>query len=247
VSGLTFALEGTVAIVTGADGGLGRVIRTTLEELGCSVVAVDLNGADSFNADVSTEDGNRAMVQHAMDTHGRLDILALNAGAQHMAPIAEFDLADFERLQRLMVTGPFLAMKHAWPHLVARQHGRIIVTASTSSLLAEAYKSAYTAAKHGVVGLVRVAALEGAPHGLTANAVAPAGMNTPLVERQMLDQQRLHNQSRQEVLERWVARHAVKRFVATDEVAALLAFLASPMSSGITGALLPVDLGTLAW
>jgi 3-hydroxybutyrate dehydrogenase len=247
MTAISLDLSGRVAIVTGAAGGLGRVIRTTLSELGCAVVAVDLHGDDVLHADVSTDEGNQSMVAHAIDQHGRLDIVVLNAGTQHMAPIAEFALADFERLQRLMVTGPFLAMKHAWPHLISQPQGRIIVTASTSSLLAEAYKSAYTAAKHGVVGLVRVAALEAAGHGLTVNAVAPAGMYTPLVEQQMVDQQRLHGQSRDEVLERWVARHAVKRFVGTEEVAAVIAFLASPLSSGITGALLPVDLGTLAW
>jgi 3-hydroxybutyrate dehydrogenase len=247
VAALSLRLDGKAAIVTGAAGGLGRVLCQTLTDLGCAVVGVDVAGDDVYHADISTEEGNQRMVEHAVEQCGRIDVLILNAGTQHMAPIATFELADFERLQRLMVTGPFLAMKHAWPHLVAQPGGRIIVTASTSSLLAEPYKCAYTAAKHGVVGLVRVAALEGAEHGLTVNAVAPAGMNTPLVEQQMNDQQRLHGQSRDEVLERWVARHAVKRFVGTDEVSALVAFLASPISSGITGALLPVDLGTLAW
>ncbi len=239
-------LTGRVALVTGATGGLGSSVSHALRELGADVLDVDLAG-DALHADVSSDEGTAAMVAEAVERFGRLDVVVLNAGAQSMAPISEFPLAEFVRLQELMVTGPFLAMKHAWPHLVDSGSGRIIVTASTSSTLAEPFKCAYTAAKHGVVGLVRVAALEGADVGITANAVAPAGMNTPLLEAQMADQQRLHGATRAEIMAQWVARHAQKRFLETNEVAALIAFLAGRASSGITGSLLPVDVGMTAW
>jgi 3-hydroxybutyrate dehydrogenase len=121
-----------------------------------------------------------------------------------------------------------------------------VVTASVSSFTAEAFKAAYVTAKHGVVGLVRVAALEGGACGLTANAVAPGGMLTPLIEQQIEDHVRLRGISRKEVIEGFVSRHGIKRFVETQEVANVIAFLASAESSGITGVCVPVDLGMMA-
>jgi 3-hydroxybutyrate dehydrogenase len=145
-----------------------------------------------------------------------------------------------------MLTGPFLAIREAWPHLTREPGGRILVTASTSSMVGERFKAAYVAAKHGVVGLVKVAALEGGAHGLTANAVAPSWMRTPLVEHQLADRVRLTGHDEQTVLAGMVAEHATKRFVEVTEVAATLAFLASPAASAISGACVPVDLGALA-
>jgi 3-hydroxybutyrate dehydrogenase len=186
------------------------------------------------------------MVEVTIERHGRIDVLVLNAGIQHMAPIADFPDDDWDRLMNVMLKGPFLAMKYAWGALTAQPGGRIIVTASTSSFTAEPYKSAYVAAKHGVLGLVRVAALEGGHAGLTANAVAPGGMMTPLIENQLDDHVRLRGITRDQVIEEYVARHGVKRFVETGEVAEVIAFLAGPESSGITGTCIPVDLGFMA-
>jgi len=236
-----------VAIVTGAGGGLGATISATLEEHGGQVLRVDLKGDDCFHADVGTDEGNRWMVAEALERHRRLDILVLNAGVQHMAPICEFPEAEWDRLMNVMVKGPFLAMKHAWPALTERPGGRIIATASVSSRLAEAYKSAYTAAKHAVIGLIKVAAVEGGDHGLTANAVEPGVMITPLVENQLRDHLRLRGLNRDEVISGFVSRQAIRRPVETREVANVVAFLASAESSGVTGASLPVDLGMLAW
>jgi 3-hydroxybutyrate dehydrogenase len=185
------------------------------------------------------------MVAQAVDRHGRLDILVLNAGSQRMAPIAEYDEGDWDRLMNVMARGPFLAMKFAWPALTAKPGGRIIVTASTLGLVGAAYKSAYVAAKHAVVGLVQVAALEGAAAGLTANAVAPGWMRTPIMENQLADQMRLRRLSRDEVMADMLASQPSGRFVETTEVANLMVFLASDRSSGITGTVLPVDLGEL--
>ncbi|MGZ8694312.1 MAG: SDR family NAD(P)-dependent oxidoreductase [Gaiellaceae bacterium] len=238
-------LEGRVAIVTGAAGGLGSAVCRVLEREGAAVVGVDVVGDGVLVLDAGIEDGVRAMIDTALAEHGRLDVLVLNAGIQHMQPIAEFDVGAWDRLMDVMLKGPFLAMKHAWPH-IARPGGRIVVTASVSSFTAEKYKAAYIAAKHGVAGLVKVAALEGAEVGLTANAVAPGLMMTPLIESQLADQERLHGISREEVLARFLAEGPASRPVDTVEVAETIAFLASDRASGINGAVVPVDLGLLA-
>lgn len=234
-----------MAIVTGASGGLGTTLSSVLIQHGARVLGVDVVGEGCFVADVATEDGNRSMVEEALRRFGRLDILALNAGAQFMSPIAEFPEEQWDRLMNLMAKGPYLAMKHAWPH-IARPGGRVVVTASGSSFIAEAYKSAYVAAKHAVLGLVRTAAIEGGPAGMTVNAVGPGWMRTPMVENQLEDQVRLHGLPRQQVLEAMLGRQPVKRFVETQEVAEVIAFLASDSGSGINGAFVPVDLGLLA-
>lgn len=238
-------LEGKVACVTGAAGGLGVSIVRVFEREGAIVVPIDIKGDGILHLDIGTEAGNKAMVGAALERHGRLDVLILNAGAQYVAPIPELPVEEWDRLFDVMVKGPWLAMKHAWPH-IARPGGRVVVTASGSSFIAEQYKSAYVAAKHAVLGLVRVAALEGGPLGMTANAVGPGWMRTPMVEEQLAEQMRLHARSRDEVIESMVDRHPVKRFVEPEEVASTIAFLASDEASGINGSFVPVDLGTLA-
>jgi len=240
------SLSGRVAILTGAAGGLGTATWQALRRAGAAVVPVDVHGDDCLIADVATAEGNRAMVDLALERHGRLDILVLNAGAQAMNPIASYSEADWDRLMNLMVKGPFLAMKFAWPHLTRRPGGRIIVTASTVSLEGAPYKAAYVAAKHGVLGLVRVAALEGAAAGLTANAVAPGWMRTPLAENQIRDHMRLRGISRDEVIADMAAEQPARRFVETAEVAGLITFLAGEGGSAINGACIPADTGTLA-
>ena len=239
-------LAGRVAVVTGAAGGLGRTTVRALRRAGAAVVPVDVHGDDCLIADVSTAEGNRAAVQAALARHDRLDILVLNAGAQAMNPIASYAEADWDKLMNLMAKGPFLAMKLAWPHLTRRPGGRIIVTASTVSLAGAPYKAAYVAAKHAVLGLVKVAALEGAPAGLTANAVAPGWMRTPLASHQIRDHMRLRGMSRDDVIASMVAEQPAQRFVDTAEVAALITFLAGDGGSAINGACIPVDTGTLA-
>jgi 3-hydroxybutyrate dehydrogenase len=138
-------------------------------------------------------------------------------------------------------------MQHGWRALTERAGGRVVVTASVSSFVAELYKSAYVAAKHAVVGLVKVAALEGAPYELTANAVAPGLMLTGLIEGQLADQSRLRNRTREQILAEMTAESPANRAVDPAEVARVVAFLASGASSGISGACVPVDLGALVW
>jgi 3-hydroxybutyrate dehydrogenase len=240
------SLAGRVAVVTGAAGGLGSVTVLALRRAGAMVVPVDTRGDGCLVADVSTAGGNRAMVEAAVERHGRLDILVLNAGAQAMNPIAAYAEADWDHLMNLMAKGPFLAMRFAWPHLTREPGGRIIVTASTVSLAGAPFKAAYVAAKHAVLGLVKVAALEGAAAGLTANAVAPGWMGTPLAENQIGDHMRLRGMSRDDVIATMVAEQPANRFVDPAEVAALITFLAGDGGSAINGACIPVDTGTLA-
>ena len=233
-------------MITGADGGLGRTLCETFTRVGAQVVPVDLQGDGCFHADVGTAEGNRAMVDEAMKRHGQLDILVLNAGSQRMAPIVEYEEGDWDRLTNVMAKGPFLAIKYGWPSLTRRPGGRIIAIGSVLSLVAEPFKPAYVAAKHAVLGLIRVAALEGAAAGLTANVVAPGWMRTPIVENQLADQMRLRNLTREQIIGEMVASQPGKRFVETREVAELVTFLASDQASGINGACIPVDLGALA-
>jgi 3-hydroxybutyrate dehydrogenase len=235
-----------VAIVTGAAGGLGSATVRALRQAGAAVVAVDVGGGDCLIADVATAEGNRRMVDLALGRHGRLDILVLNAGAQAMNPIASYAEADWDRLMDLMVKGPFLAMKFGWPQLTRQPGGRIIVTSSTAGLVGAPYKAAYVAAKHGVLGLVKVAAVEGAGAGLTANAVAPGWMRTPLAEDQVRDHMRLRGIGRDDVIASMIAEQPAGRFVDPAEVAGLITFLAGPGGSAINGACIPVDTGTLA-
>jgi 3-hydroxybutyrate dehydrogenase len=239
-------LDGRVAVITGAHGGLGQVLVAAFQQAGALVVPVDLEGDECLRADVATSEGNQHMIDEAVRLHAGLDILVLNAGMQIVAPISEYPEDAWDKLMDLMAKGPFLAIKAAWPHLTRQPGGRIITVGSVLSLAGEAFKPAYVAAKHAVLGLTKVAALEGAPFGLTANTVAPGWMYTPIVERQLADQMRLHNRTRDEVIEAMVASQPGGRFVDTAEVARAVVFLASAQSSGITGACIPIDLGALA-
>ncbi len=239
-------LDGRVAILTGAAGGLGTAIWRSLQDAGASVVPVDLHGGGCLVADVGTAEGNQRMVAAALEQHGRLDILILNAGAQAMNPIASYLEEDWDRLMDLMVKGPFLAMKFAWPHLTRERRGRIIVISSTLGMQAVPYKAAYVAAKHAVIGLTKVAALEGAAQGLTANAVAPGWMHTPIVEGQIEQHVSLRGIPREEVIASMVAEQPGQRFVETAEVAALVTFLAGDAASAINGTCIPVDTGGMA-
>lgn len=240
------ALEGRVVVITGAHGGLGRVLVAAFVEAQALVVPVDLEGDECFRADVSTPEGNQKMIDEAIRVHGQLDVLVLNAGRQLVAPIAAYPPAAWDALMDLMAKGPFLAIQAAWPHLTRQPGGRIITIGSVLSITAEAYKSAYVAAKHAVLGLTKVAALEGAPFGLTANTVAPGYMYTPIVEQQLADQMRLRNRTREEVITSMVGSQPGERFIDPDEVAQVVLFLASTRSSGVTGTCIPVDLGALA-
>ena len=220
-----------VALVTGARGGIGAAIVTRLEADGWAVEGVDLE-----DADLTTPDGNRAVVDRAVERHGRLDAVVPNAGFQHVAPVRDFPEEQWDRLLALMLTSPFLLAKHAWEHLAASGDGRICVIASVHGLTASPFKAGYVAAKHGVLGLVKTLALEGSEAGIAASAVCPAFVRTPLAEQQVEERG----------LDAVIARHAVKRMLDPSEVADVVAFLLSPAGRGITGVPVPIDLGWTA-
>jgi 3-hydroxybutyrate dehydrogenase len=231
-----------VALVTGALGGIGSAIVSKLEADGWSV-----HGVDVADADLTTREGNRAVVDGAVERFGRLDAVVANAGVQHVAPVAEFPEEKWDLLVALMLTSPFLLAKYAWPSLAASGDGRFCAIVSAHGLVASPFKSAYVSAKHGVLGLVKTLALEGAGAGISASAVCPAYVRTPLVEAQIADQARAHGLAEERVLEDVIlAPHAVKRLLEPSEVADVVAFVLGPSGRAVTGAPLVMDLGWTA-
>lgn len=238
--------------MTGAAGGIGAAIVAALDADGFDVLAVDLRppaegpGA-AFAADLTTREGNREAVEQALDRFGRLDAIVANAGMQHVAPVAEFPEERWDALLALMLTSPFLLAKYAWPALAASGDGRIVAVASAHAQVASPFKAAYVSAKHGVLGLVKTLALEGADRGITATAVCPGFVRTPLVEAQIGDQAQAHGMPEEDVLRDVIlAPHAVKRLIEPDEVAATVAFLLGPAGRSFTGVPVTMDLGWTA-
>ena len=175
-----------MALVTGAASGIGRAIAERLEDAGMHVLAVDLEpdpdgpGAP-LAGDLATREANRAAVDAALERFGRLDAVIPNAGVQHVAPVSEFDEDRWDQLMSLLLTSPFLLARYAWDALAQSGDGRYVAIASAHALVASPFKAGYVSAKHGLLGLVRTLALEGAEQGIRATAVCPGFVRTPLV------------------------------------------------------------------
>jgi 3-hydroxybutyrate dehydrogenase len=219
------------ALVTGAAGGIGQAIVKRLADDGWSVHGVDL-----ADGDLATREGNRAVVDGALERFGRLDAVVANAGLQHVSAVEDFPEERWDELVAVLLTSPFLLAKYAWAALSESGDGRFIAIASVHGLVASPRKAAYVAAKHGLVGLVKVLALEGAERGILATAVCPAFVRTPLAETQIESQG----------AERLLAPQAVKRLLEPEEVADVVAFLLGPGGRAFTGAAVPLDLGWTA-
>jgi len=216
-------------LVTGAARGIGAAIALRLRADGWQLHAVDLE-----DGDLSTREGNRAVVDAALERfEGKLDAVVANAGFQHVAPVRDFPEEQWDSLQALLLTSPFLLAKYAWDALAASGDGRFLVVASVHGLVASPFKAGYVAAKHGVLGLVKVLALEGAEVGISASAICPAYVRTAIVEGQLRDR------SEEDLL----APQAVKRLLEPHEVAAAAAWLLGPEGRSVTGAPLVMDLG----
>jgi 3-hydroxybutyrate dehydrogenase len=220
------------ALVTGAARGIGSAIVDRLGADGWQVHAVDID-----DADLTTRDGNRAVVDAVLERFdGRLDAVVANAGFQHVSSVRDFPEDQWDRLQALLVTSPFLLAKYAWDALAASGDGRFLAVASVHGLVASPFKGGYVAAKHGVLGLVKVLALEGADAGISASALCPGYVRTAIVEAQLEDR------SENDLL----APQAVKRLLDPSEVAAAASFLLGPDGRAVTGTPLVLDLGWTA-
>jgi 3-hydroxybutyrate dehydrogenase len=239
-------------LVTGAASGIGRATVELLERSGYQVLQVDINpSADGpgtpFKADLTTREGNRAAVDEALERFGRLDVVVPNAGFQHVSPVEQFDEDRWDALIALLLTSPFLLARYAFDALAASGDGRFIVVASAHALVASPFKSAYVSAKHGVLGLVKTLALEGADRGVLATAVCPGYVRTPILEAQIADQAKAHGISEDRVLQEVIlAPQAVKRLIEPTEVAEAVAFLAGPGGRAFTGVPVTMDLGWTA-
>jgi 3-hydroxybutyrate dehydrogenase len=230
----------TRALVTGAASGIGAACVQRLTADGVQVVAVDYDaeglrelagpGVETVTADLSDLDG-----------------LQDNAGVQQVAPLEQFPPERFGYILRLMLESPFRLIRQTLPHMYGRGWGRVVNISSVHGLRASPFKAAYVAAKHGLEGLSKVVALEGAPHGVTSNCVNPAYVRTPLVTAQLADQASIHGLTEAEVLDKILLEPvAVKRLIEPAEVAELVALLCGPASASLTGSSLVLDGGWTA-
>ena len=240
------------ALVTGAGSGIGRAVAARLEADGTRVLAVDLRPSadgpgEPFAADLATRAGNRAAVDAALERFGRLDAVVANAGFQHVAPVDEFPEERWDALLAVLLTSPFLLARYAWNALAEGGDGRFLAVASVHGLVASPFKAGYVAAKHGLLGLVKVLALEGAERGISVSALCPAFVRTAIVEAQIEAQARATGVPPERVVEEvLLAPQAVKRLLEPEEVAEAAAFLLGPGGRAVTGAPLVMDLGWTA-
>lgn len=240
------------AIVTGAASGIGRAVAQRLTDEDWRVLSVDLDPdpdgpGDPHKADLATREGNRGAIEEAIRRYGGVDAVVANAGFQHVSPVGDFDEDKWEALISVLLTSPFLLAKYAWDDLKESDAGRFVAIASVHALVASPFKAAYISAKHGVMGLVKTLALEGAADGIRATAVCPAFVRTPLVENQIASQAKAHGMPEERVLEEVIlAPHAVKRLIEPDEVANVVSFLLGPGGDAFTGAAMTMDLGWTA-
>lgn len=247
-----------VALVTGGASGIGLACARGLVDAGYDVALVDRDeasgrplaeelGAHFIAGDLRRREHCRAAVESAVERFGRLDVLINNAGFQHIDSLPDFPEDTWDEMIDLMLTAPFLLTKYAWRHLKLSGHGRIIHIGSAHSLTASPYKAAYVTAKHGLLGLMRVACLEGGESGITCNTVCPAYVRTPLVEKQIADQARTRGIPPDEVESAvFLENVAVKRLLEPEDVAHHVLFLASERAWGITGSVQTIDLGWTA-
>ncbi|MDR0137718.1 3-hydroxybutyrate dehydrogenase [Metabacillus idriensis] len=256
-------LKDKVVFITGAAQGIGYEVGERFAENGAKVVLTDVNeegvkkAADQLaqkgyetlglKCDVTSEEEIKKAIDDTIAHFGEFHILINNAGLQYVSPIEEFPTEKFELLIKIMLTAPFLATKHVFPHMKKQKYGRIINMASINGVIGFAGKAAYNSAKHGVIGLTKVSALEGAADGITVNALCPGYVDTPLVRNQLQDLAKTRNIYLEKVLEEVIYPLVPqKRLLSVDEIADYAVFLASEKAKGVTGQAVLLDGGYTA-
>ena len=258
-------VKGKTALVTGSTSGIGLGIATRLAAEGAHIVLNGFGDAAQIEAlrkdlaakngvqvvydgaDMTKPDAIAAMMKKAIEKFGAIDILVNNAGVQHVAPVDEFPLDKWDLIIALNLSSAFHTTRLALPAMKKRRWGRIVNIASAHALVASPFKSAYVSAKHGLAGFTKTVALEVAQQGITANAICPGYVRTPLVDKQIPDQAKAHGISEERVIREVIlAPQPTKEFVKVEEVAALAAYLCSDAAAAITGAMLSIDGGWTA-
>jgi 3-hydroxybutyrate dehydrogenase len=256
-------LDRKVGIVTGAASGIGLAIAEAFAKEGANVTIADLNeeggkkavegiqklGRDALfvKTNIAKREDCKRLIDETVKRFGRIDILVNNAGIQNVSPIVDFPEDKWDLLIGIMLTGAFLCTKYALPYMIKQKSGRIINMSSIHGLVGAKFKSAYVSAKHGIIGLTKVTALEMLENGITANAICPTFVRTPLVDKQIDDQAKAHGIPREEVLEKVILAEApMKRMLEPEEVAELVVYLASDLARNITGTAIPIDEGWTA-
>jgi 3-hydroxybutyrate dehydrogenase len=256
-------VKGKVAVVTGAASGIGYAIAKSFAQAGanCVIADIDPSAGERARAEleavgpachfVATNVSDAAQVRRLTDTavekFGRLDILVNNAGLQYLSPVVDFPEERWDDLIGVILTGTFLGCKYALPHMIRQKWGRIVNIASLHGKVGSPFKAAYVSAKHGVLGLTKVVALEVAEHNVTSNAICPAYVRTPLVEKQIQEQAHRHGISPDDVVRKIMTEPAaIRRLLEPEEVAALALYVCSDEAAGITGAAIDIDLGWTA-
>ena len=258
-------LTGKTALVTGSTSGIGEKLAYALAKQGVNIILNGFGNATKIEqqrsmlekqfgvkavysgADMSKPEEIRAMAAKAFHEFGQIDILINNAGIQHVEPIAQFPEAKWDAIIAINLSSNFHTIKAIAPKMKTNGWGRIINISSVHGLVASPYKSAYVAAKHGVIGLTKVVALELAEFGITCNAICPGSVNTPLMHRQLPELAKAYNISEEDAIKKVLLKnHAIKKQVSVSDLAALTLFLCSDAAKIITGSSMTIDGGWTA-
>lgn len=252
------------ALITGSTSGIGLATAKAFAAKGYNIVfnGLEPDGAEiaagvakEYNIDYLFSPANmlhpeeiRGLAKEALDRFGTVEVLINNAGIQFVAPIEDFPEEKWDAIIAINLTAAFHLTKAVLPSMKAHKYGRVVNISSAHGLIASPFKSAYVAAKHGIIGFTKVLALEGGEFGITANAICPGYVHTPIVDKQIPDQMKAHNMTREEVIEKvFLAEHAIKEFISVDTIAQTILYLAdNEAAATITGIAMPLDAGWTA-